>query len=150
MKIAIGVLVFALCGSLPAAAQTQLSGCGCGVSSSAVSCSCPGAVYQEGSKDRSTNKQTVCGGHRGIFEDLITLSPGALLTRWIPSEDDIIVGEGEGTLTNEAKSPALPIKMTAGLVLFMPKDEPYKLRNVGKQILRINVIRIRGTPPASR
>jgi hypothetical protein len=44
-----------------------------------------------------------------------------------PGEDDFIVGEGEGTLPNEAKSPPVAIKLTAGLVLSMPKGELYRL-----------------------
>ena len=96
------------------------------------------------------NQQTVCDGRRTIDGDLITLSPGGLLTRWRPDEDDLIVGEGDGILANEAKSPALPINMKAGVVLFLPKDEPYKLRNVGKQDVHITVIRMRPTIPASR
>jgi hypothetical protein len=146
MKITIVVLVLALCGSLPAAAQIELPGCGCGVSSSTVSCSCPAGF----NKDGSTNKQTVCDGSREIVADSITLSPGALLTRWVPGEDDLIVGQEEGTLANEAKSHDLPIDVIAGLVLFMPKDGPYELRNVGKQALHIIVIRMRTTTPASK
>lgn len=92
----------------------------------------------------------MCDRHRELSEDLIVLSPGGTLTRWVPGEDDLIVGEGGGTLTNEAKSPAVPIDMTAGLVLFIPKDEPYKLRNVGKQSVRIIIIRMRPTLTASQ
>jgi hypothetical protein len=93
---------------------------------------------------------TVCDGRREIVSDSITLSPGGTLTRWVPGEDDLIVGEAEGILVNEAKSQALPIDITAGLVLFMPKDEPYNLRNIGKQDLRIVVVRMRTTTPASQ
>jgi hypothetical protein len=99
---------------------------------------------------KAENEPTVCDGRRKIVGDLITLHPGGLLTRWIPDEDDLIVGEGEGSLANEAKSPALPIAMTAGVILFLPKEEPYKLRNVGKQDVHITVIRMRTTPPASQ
>lgn len=146
MKIATGVLMFALCCSLPVAAQVQLPGCGCGVSSSAVSCSCPEAVNIDG----SANKQTVCGENREIAADSITLSPGAPLTKWVPGEDDLIVGEGDGTLRNEAKSPTVDIKVTPGIVLFLPKGEPYKLQNISKQNLRIIVIRMRPTSAVSQ
>ncbi len=148
MKLAIGVLVFALCGSWPLAAQVPLPGCACGVSSSTVGCSCPGGINKKTGK--IVNEPTVCDGRREIVGDLITLHPGGLLTRWIPDEDDLIVGEGEGSLANEAKSPVLPIAMTAGVILFLPKDEPYKLRNVGKQDVHITVIRMRATTPASQ
>jgi glyoxylate utilization-related uncharacterized protein len=99
---------------------------------------------------KAENEPTVCDGRRKIVGDLITLHPGGLLTRWIPDEDDLIVGEGEGILANEAKSPTIPINMTAGVILFLPKDEPYKLRNIGKQDVRITVIRMRTKHPAGQ
>ena len=99
---------------------------------------------------KGMNEPTVCNGRREIVGDFITLSPGALLTGWVPDEDDLIVGQGEGILANEAKSPALPIDMTAGVILFLPENEPYKLRNVGKADVRITVIRMRMTTPASQ
>ena len=148
MKLAMGVLVFALSSSWPLAAQIPLTGCGCGVSSSSVACSCPAGISKDTGKDM--NQQTVCDGSRTIDGDLVSLSPGGLLTRWRPDEDDLVVGEGDGILANEAKSPVLPINMKAGVILFLPKDEPYKLRNVGKQDLHITVIRMRPTTPASR
>ena len=95
------------------------------------------------------NEPTVCNGRRKIVGDFIILSPGGILKRGAPDEDDLIVGEGEGTLANEAKSPGLPIAISAGFVLFMPKDEPYELRNAGKQDLRLIVVRMLTTPPAS-
>jgi hypothetical protein len=145
MKLAIGVLVFALCGSWPLAAQVPLPGCGCGVSSSSVSCSCLDGINKKTGK--AENEPSVCDGRRKIVGDLITLHPGGLLTRWIADEDDLIVGEGEGSLANEAKTPALPIGMTAGVILFLPKNEPYKLRNVGKEDVRITVIRMPDPSP---
>jgi hypothetical protein len=148
MKIAMGVLVLALCGSLQAVAQVPLPGCGCGVSSSTIGCSCPAGINKETLK--ATNEPTVCDGRREIDGDLITVHPGGLLTRPLPDEDDLIIGKGDGTLVNEAKSQALPIDITAGVVLFLPKDEPYKLRNVGKQDLYIMVIRMRTKTPASQ
>jgi hypothetical protein len=147
MKFAMGILLLTLCPSLPAAAQIPLNGCGCRMSSSTASCNCATGVNKE--TGRAINEPTVCDGRRGIIGDIITLSPGGLLTRGMPDEDDLIVGEGDGSLANEAKSPAFSIPVTAGSVLFMPVDEPYKLRNVGKQDLRIIVIRMLKTPSES-
>jgi hypothetical protein len=93
---------------------------------------------------------TVCDGRRTISADSINLAPGPTLTRWLPDEDDTVVGEEEGSLENEAKSPVLPITMKAGVILFMPKDEPYHLKNVGKKSLYIQVIRMRATTTASQ
>jgi hypothetical protein len=85
MKLAIGVLVFALCGSWPLAAQVPLPGCGCGVSSSTVGCSCLEGLNKKTGK--AENEPTACDGRRKIVGDLITLHPGGLLTRWIPDVD---------------------------------------------------------------
>jgi hypothetical protein len=52
-------------------------------------------------------------------------------------------GRGRRIVVNEAKSPAPLISMKAGVILFLPKNEPYKLRNVGTQELHITVIRMR-------
>lgn len=146
MRAAAGVLVFALWGSLLSAAQIPLPCCGCSFGSSSAACSCLEGVSKETGKPM--NEPMVCDGGREILGDWITLAPGADLTRAVPSEDDLIVGEAEGTLANEAKSPSPAIDVSAGTVLFMPKDEPYKLRNVGKQSLRIILVRMLATPPA--
>jgi len=150
MKRAIGLFVVALCASMTAAAQVELPGCGCRVSaSSAVGCSCASGM-QIKKADGSTSKQSTAGDHSGPILDKIVLSPGALLTRWVPGEDELIIGQGVGELTNEAKSPSLPIAMSAGVVLFMPRDEPYELRNAGKEDVVVLVIRIHPTCAASQ
>ena len=51
---------------------------------------------------------------------------------------------------NEVKSPPLPISISEGFVLFMPKEEPYVLRNVGKQDVDILVIRMHPTGAAGQ
>ena len=63
----------------------------------------------------------------------------------MPGEDELIIGMGAGELVNEAKSPSLPISISEGLVLLMPKEESYLLRNVGKQDIHILVIRMHPT-----
>ena len=114
-----------------------------------MSCSCPSAVPIK-KADESTSQQSAPGGHPEPLVFRIALSPGAPLKRWAPGEDELIIGMGGGELTNEAKSPALPISMSEGQVLFMPKDEPYVLRNVGKQDVDILLIRMHPTSPASQ
>jgi len=149
LKTAIGLLVFALWGSLTSSAQIlPTSSCACGVSSSStVSCGCLGAApIKKG--DGSTSKQTICDGRRELAVISIVLSHGAVLNRWVPDEDELIIGMGAGELLNEAKSPSLPISMSEGLVLLMPKEEAYLLRNVGKQDLHLLVIRMHPTGPA--
>src|ERR1039458_8514644 len=125
MKPAISLFVFALCSSLTIAAQIlPTSGCGCRVSATGiVSCSCPGAVPIKKS-DGAASKQTPCDGRRELGVDRVTLSPGALLTRWVEGEEDLIVGKGAGELVNEAKSPPFSVSMSEGLIFLMPKEEP--------------------------
>ena len=149
MKRVIGLFVFALCTSMTTTAQIELPGCGCGVSpQTTVSCSCAPRPIKKA--DRSTSKQRSVVGHSEPFVIRVALSPGALLNRWVPGEDELIIGEGAGELVNEAKSPHLPISMSGGLVLFMPQDEHYELRNVGKKDVEVLVIRMHPTCSASQ
>jgi mannose-6-phosphate isomerase-like protein (cupin superfamily) len=64
------------------------------------------------------------------------------LTRWVPGDDEVIIGMGTGDLENEAKSPHVDVSVSEGSIFLMPKDEPYRLRNVGKQDVEVRVIRI--------
>ena len=138
VKLAIGLFGLALYGSLTTAAQIlSTSSCGCGVSSSGVSCSCLSAMPIN-KTDSSTSKQTVCDGHRKLLIVRIVLSPGALLTRWVPGEDQLIIGMGAGELVNEAKSPPVSLAMSDGQIVLMPEEEPYALRNPGKQDVNLH------------
>jgi quercetin dioxygenase-like cupin family protein len=139
MKKAIQILGLALCGSLAASAQVQLMGCGLRLpAAGAVGFSCLTGMPIS---DRTLN-QTVCDGHCNLAADSIVLEPGATLTRPVPGEVDFIVAQGEGELTNEAKSPSISVVLGAGLVLFMPEQEPYALKNVGKKDVHLLVIRM--------
>ncbi len=96
----------------------------------------------------SESKQNVSSDRSQLIETWVTLSPGALLTRWVPGDDEVIIGMGSGQLANEAKSPTVDVSVSEGSMFLMPKDEPYRLRNVGKQGLEIRVIRIHKTGSA--
>ena len=151
MKLAPGLFLLALCGSLTATAQVlPTSSGGCGVTASGtVSCDfLSAAPIKPG--EGNTSKQTVCGGRSELIVTKINLAPGAPLTRWVPGEDELIIGMGAGQLVNEAKSPPLPISVNEGLVLLMPKEESYALRNIGKQELEVLVIRFHPISPASQ
>jgi hypothetical protein len=138
MKTAVGLFVFALCSSLTASAQIVANGsCGCSVVSSTVSCSCLSAM--------STRDQKVPSDRPQLIETRVRLSPGAVLTRWVPGDDELIIGIGSGQLVNESKSPVVDVTVSEGSMFLMPKDEPYWLRNVGKQDVEVRVIRIHGT-----
>ena len=149
MKPAIGLFVFALCSSLTTATQVPPADSGgCGISSSGtVSCSFLSAMPVK-KADGSGAAQNAPADGRDFMVIRIRLSPGAPLTKWFAGEDEVIVGMGKGDLANEAKSPLADIPVSEGSVFLMPKDEPYKLRNVGKQELEILVIRVHPTKAA--
>ena len=138
MKTAVCLFVFALSCCLTTTAQILPNGgCGCGVSSSGVSCACASSM--------STSKESVPADSSQLIETRVRLAPGALLTKWIPADDEIIIGMGSGQLANEAKSPAVDVSLAEGSMFLMPKDEPSRLRNVGKQDVEVRVIRIHHT-----
>jgi hypothetical protein len=90
----------------------------------------------------SSDEHTVPSERSLLIETRITLSPGALLTKGISGDDEIFIGMGSGGLANEAKSPPVNVPVSEGSLFLMPKDEPYRLRNVGKQSLEVRVFRI--------
>jgi len=148
MKTAMVLLAIALCGSGKAAAQIQIPGCGIRVSSSGAAMDClSGGSAQE--KAGIASKQMVCDGRCEPVVFSIALSPGANLRRMVPGEDELVIGMGGGELRNEAKSGSLSFPMSKGVVLLMPKDELYALRNVGKQDIDLVVIRMHPVSPAS-
>jgi mannose-6-phosphate isomerase-like protein (cupin superfamily) len=57
--------------------------------------------------------------------------------------DVLIVGMNSGELLNEKKSPQNHVDVSNGLVMLMPKEEPYLLRNIGKENLELLVIEVR-------
>jgi len=143
MKTAVSLLAFALCSSLTTTAQiVPNGGYGCGLSGSTMSCSCGSAVGE--------SKPSVPSERSQLIETWIRLSPGALLTKGIPGDDEVFIGMGSGELANEAKSPPVDIPVSEGSLFLMPKDEPYRLRNVGKQDVEVRVYRIHHTDPASQ
>lgn len=143
MKTAVGLFAFVLCSSLTTTAQiVPKGGCGCSVSSSGQTCDCLSAG--------GASKQSVPSERSQLIETWITLSPDALLTKGIPGDDEVFIGMGSGELANEAKSPPGDVPISEGSLFLMPKDEPYRLRNVGKQDVKVRVIRIHHTGPASQ
>ena len=72
------------------------------------------------------------------------LAPGAPLdSRGIVGGEVLIVGRNKGEVVNEKKSPPARIDVYEDLVMLMPKDEPYLLRNTGKDNLELLLIEIR-------
>jgi hypothetical protein len=61
----------------------------------------------------------------------------------VEGTDVLIVGMNNGEVANEKKSPQSRVNVTNGLAMLMPKEEPYLLRNIGKQSLELLVIEVR-------
>lgn len=61
----------------------------------------------------------------------------------LQGHDVVIVGMNNGEFVNEKKSPPSHVNVSSGSVILMPKEEPYLLRNVGKESLELLVIEVR-------
>jgi mannose-6-phosphate isomerase-like protein (cupin superfamily) len=78
-----------------------------------------------------------------LFVTRCILAPGAPLNPLVEGTDVLIVGMNNGELVNEKKSPQNHVNVSSGLVMLMPKEEPYLLRNIGKETLELLVIEVR-------
>lgn len=150
MKTEICLCVFALGCSLTATAQILPTDTGgCSISPSSVESCIFSSVVPISKADGSMGKQSDPADRREFLVIRLRLSPGAPMTRMVAGEDELIVGMGKGELANEAKSPPVDVSVSEGSVFLMPRDEPYKLRNVGKQDVEVLVIRLHPTKAAS-
>lgn len=61
----------------------------------------------------------------------------------VEGREVLIVGMNNGELLNEKRSPPNHVDVWNGLVMLMPKEEPYLPRNVGKTNLELLVIEVR-------
>jgi mannose-6-phosphate isomerase-like protein (cupin superfamily) len=61
----------------------------------------------------------------------------------VEGTDVLIVGMNNGELVNEKKSPLNHVDVSSGLVMLMPKKEPYLLGNIGKENLELLVVEVR-------
>jgi mannose-6-phosphate isomerase-like protein (cupin superfamily) len=55
----------------------------------------------------------------------------------------LIVGKNNGEVINEKETPPSHISVYDGSVMLMPKEEPYLLRNIGKEKVELLVIEVR-------
>lgn len=77
-----------------------------------------------------------------LFVTHYILSPGAPLRTPVEGRDAVIVGMNNGELVNEKTSPPNHVPMFHGSVMWMPKEDPYLLRNIGKENLELLLIEI--------
>ena len=82
------------------------------------------------------------GPRSQLFVTRCILAPGAPLNPSVEGRDVLIVGMNNGELVNEKKSPQSHVNVSNGLVILMPKEEPYLLRNTGKEKLELLVIEV--------
>ena len=78
-----------------------------------------------------------------LFVTRCILAPGAPLNPLIEGRDVLIVGMNSGEVVNEKKSPQTHVNVSNGLVMLMPKEEPYLIRNIGRESLELLVIEVR-------
>ena len=77
-----------------------------------------------------------------VFVTRFLLAPGAPLDQTAEG-DIVIVAMNDGELLNEKKATSSHVTVRNGLVMLMPKEEPYLLRNIGKQALELLLIEVR-------
>jgi mannose-6-phosphate isomerase-like protein (cupin superfamily) len=139
MRHASVLCVFLLLSFLAAAAQVwPTSSKTCSVDASGLM-QCMGLSTPEVVFPHADTRKPPKVPDKGVFVTRFMLSPGALLHR-MQAKDVLIVAMGDGDLENEAKESETHINVTNGLVILMPKEESYLLRNVGRQDLDLLVI----------
>ena len=115
----------------------------CGISASGVeSCNWISAITLRNA-DTTKTANTAADLRPKLFVTRCILVPGAPLSPLVEGTDVLIVSMNNGELVNEKKSLQSPVNVSSGLVMLMPKEEPYLLRNTGKENLDLLVIEIR-------
>ena len=105
-------------------------------------------LQRTGTKKTAAHAEVTDGSERELFLTLFRLLPGAPLdSRSIVGGEVLIVGRKNGEVINEKKSPSNHIAVYDGLVMLMPKGEPYLLRNIGKDYVDLLVIEVRERTP---
>ena len=144
MRFMSAFYLFALLSVPPISAQVLPASSGaCGVSASGLeSCewlSTPPLRNGDVGKntEASENKRSK------VFVTRYLLAPGAPLNQTAEGRDIVIVGLNDGELQNEKKATQGHVNVTSGSVMLMPKEEPYLLRNVGKDALQLLLIEVR-------
>lgn len=143
------ICVFISISIVTAAAQIMPKSSGsCGVAPSGVtSCDWVSTInIRKAATSLKTDETSDLAHDSGpaLFVATFILAPGAPLdSREIVGGEVLIVGRNKGEVVNEKKSPPARINVYEGLVMLMPKDEPYLLRNIGKDNLELLLVEIR-------
>jgi mannose-6-phosphate isomerase-like protein (cupin superfamily) len=115
----------------------------CGISASgAESCNWISAITLRKAEPMNT-ADAATDSRPKLFVTRCILAPGAPLNPLVEGTDVLVVGMNSGELVNERKSPQSHVNVSSGLVMLMPKEEPYLLRNIGKVNLELLVIEVR-------
>jgi hypothetical protein len=93
--------------------------------------------------DAKKTTDTAAAGSSKLFVTRCILAPGAPLNRLAEGNDVLIVGMNIGEFINEKRSPESHVNVYSGLVMLMPEEVPYLLRNIGKENLDLLVIEVR-------
>src|SRR5450755_2443780 len=144
MRYATVVCLFILLSGYNSEAQVLPTSNGsCGISASGVeSCNWISAITVRNAGTTKTS-DTAADLRPKLLVTCCILVPGAPLSPIVEGADVLIVGMNNGELVNEKKSPQSHVNVSSGLVMLMPKEEPYLLRNTGKENLDLLVIEIR-------
>jgi len=143
------ICVFISISIVTAAAQIMPKSSGsCGVAASGVaSCDWVSTInIRKATTSQKTDETTNLTHDSGpaLFVTTFILAPDARLDpREIVDGEVLIVGRNSGEVVNEKKSPRARINVYEDLVMLMPRDEPYLLRNIGKENLELLLIEIR-------
>jgi hypothetical protein len=143
------ICVFISISIITAAAQIMPKSSGsCGVAASGMaSCDWISTINIRKAATSQTTDETNDVAHDSgpaLFVTTFILAPGAPLdSRQIVGGEVLIVGRNRGEVVNEKKLPPAQINVYEDLVMLMPKDEPYLLRNIGKGNLELLLIEIR-------
>ena len=142
MRYVLMFFLFALLNGLSAEAQVLPTSNGsCTVAASGLE----GCNWMSGVPIVTTTKPTdLANAHSALFVTRFILTPGAPLdSQSIVDGVVLIVGKNKGEVINEKKTPPSHINIYDGSVMLMPKEEPYLLRNIGKENVELLLIEVR-------
>ncbi len=143
MRYVIAFCLFILLSGHKSEAQVLPASSGsCGISAAGWDCDGVSAITLRRAGQTKTADIAVDSRHELQVTRFI-IAPGAPLERHAEKTDVLIVGMNSGEFVNENKSPQNHVDVSTGLVMLMPKGEPYLLRNIGRENLDLLMIEVR-------